>query len=164
MWAVKAGAAGDISLKHGETSNASVAWFRDDAGPHFTSALLYQDRLYVFPPHDHGVLSCFDAKTGATIYAEPLAGAAGFKASPCAVDGKIMCTDERGVTFVLDGGARFQLIRKNSLDEMTWASPAVAGDALYLRTVSLLYCVAIGSALPAPNMTNPNHQITNPKP
>ena len=64
------------------------------------------------------MLSCFDAKTGASIYAEALTGAAGFKASPCALDGKIFCTDERGTTFVIEAGSHFKLLRKNTLDEM----------------------------------------------
>jgi len=99
------------------------------------------ERLYVFPPHNRGVLSCFDAKTGTTIYAEPLPGAAGFKASPCLFDGKIFCTDENGTTFVVEAGPKFKLLRKNSVNEMTWSSPAIAGGAIYLRTVSHLYCI-----------------------
>lgn len=149
MWAVKAGASGDISLKPGETSNAGVAWFRDDAGPHFTSALVHEDRLYIFPPHDRGVLSCFDAKTGAPIYAEALNGAGGFKASPCVIEGKIFCTDEGGTTFVVEAGPKFKLLGKNAIGEMSWASPAIAGDAIYLRTTDHLFCIASGSVLPS---------------
>jgi len=136
MWAIKAGGSGDISKP-----NQHIAWFRNDAGPHFTSAVLDGERLYVFPPHNHGVLSCFDAKTGATIYAEPLPGAAGFKASPCLFDGKIFCTDENGTTFVVEAGPKLKLLRKNSVNEMTWSSPAIAGGAIYLRTVGHLYCI-----------------------
>ena len=32
LWAVRPGAVGDISLEEGQTSNAHIAWFRDDAG------------------------------------------------------------------------------------------------------------------------------------
>ena len=142
MWAVRAGASGDISLRENETSNAGIAWFRKDAGPHFTSALVHDGRLTVFPPHDRGVLSCFDAKTGATLYTAALPGAAGFKASPVRADGKIFCTDERGVTFVIEDGATFKLLAKNPLDEMTWSSPALAGGALFLRSITRLFCVA----------------------
>jgi len=154
MWAIKPGATGDISLKAEEKTNASIAWFRDDAGPHFTSAVLYRDRLYVFPPHDRGVLNCFDAKTGATLFQFPLPGASGFKASPFAFDGKIFCTDESGTTFVIEAGPQFKLISKNQLETMTWASPALADGAVYLRTVNHLVCLtnkttnAIGSQKP----------------
>jgi outer membrane protein assembly factor BamB len=159
MWAVKAGANGDISLHNGETSNAGVAWFRDDAGPHFTSALVQDGRLYVFPPHDRGVLSCFDAKTGQTIYAEPLQGAAGFKSSPCFADGKIYCTDERGTTFVIESGPKFKVLAKNAVNEMSWASSAIASGAIFVRTTEHLLC--IGGASPAMStVSTPNRQTT----
>jgi outer membrane protein assembly factor BamB len=145
MWAVKAGATGDISLRDGATSNAGVAWFRNDAGAHFTSPLVVDGRLYVFPPHDRGVLSCFDARSGQPIYAEPLPGAAGFKASPFLADGKIYCTDERGTTFVIAPGPKFELLAKNAVNEMSWASSAVAGGAIVLRTTEHILCIGAGS-------------------
>ena len=146
MWAIRAGATGDISLRPGETSNAHVAWFRTDAGPHFTSALLHEGRLYIFPPHERGVLSCFDAKTGATLYAEPLPGAAAFKASPCLSGGRIYCTDEKGTTYVVEAGPKFKLLGRNALDEMTWSSPALSDGALFLRTVGHLFCIGPAAA------------------
>jgi hypothetical protein len=87
------------------------------------------------------VLNCFDAKTGATIYQEPLPGAAGFKASPCAYDGDILATDEAGTTFIVAAGPAFKLLAGNRLDEMTWSSPALVGDAIILRTVSSVCCI-----------------------
>ena len=152
MWAVKAGASGDISLQPGETTSAGVAWFRFGAGPHFSSAVQHEDRLYVFPPHDRGVLTCFDAKTGATIYEGELPGCQGFKASPCVVDGRVFCTDEGGTTFVVEAGPKFKLLGKNSVDEMSWASPAIASGAIYLRTTDHLLCISSNSALPISNL------------
>lgn len=142
LWAIKPGASGDISLKPGETNNAHVAWFRPDAGPHFTSSVIVDGLLYTFPPHDHGVLSCFDAKTGATVYQESLPGAAAFKASPCAAGGVIFCADEAGTAFVVQAGPKFKLLAKNNLGEMAWASPALIDGVIYLRTVNHLLCIA----------------------
>jgi outer membrane protein assembly factor BamB len=159
MWAVKAGASGDISLRDGQTSNAGVAWFRNDAGAHFTSPLVFDGRIYVFPPHDRGVLSCFNAKTGEPVYAEALPGAAGFKSSPFFADGKIFCSDERGTTFVIEPGPKFTLLAKNAVNEMSWASSAIAGGAIFVRTTEHLLC--IGGA--SPSMPTPfllNHQTT----
>ncbi len=84
------------------------------------------------------MLSCFDAKTGATIYEGELAGNGGFKASPCVADGRIFCTDQRGVTFVVQAGPQFKLLSKNVNDEMTWSSPALADGAIFLRTAAHL--------------------------
>lgn len=142
MWAVKAGASGDISVRPGETASSGVAWYRYGAGPHFSSALLHEDRLYVFPSHDRGVLSCFDAKTGATLYEGELPGNGGFKASPCVANGKIFCTDQRGTAFVVEAGPQFKLLGKNAIAGMTWSSPALADGAIYQRTVDRLYCIS----------------------
>ena len=142
MWAVKAGASGDISLKPGATTSDGVAWFRFGAGSHFSSAAADQESIYVFPPHGRGVLSCFDAKTGATIYEGELPGGQGFKASPCIGDAKIFCTDEAGTTFVVEAGPKFKLLGKNSLGEMSWASPAIAANAIFLRTTDHLFCIS----------------------
>jgi hypothetical protein len=44
-----------------------------------------------------------------------------------------------GLYFALDSGLEYQEIARNDLGEMALASPAVAGDALYIRTESKLY-------------------------
>ena len=49
---------------------------------------------------------------------------------------------EEGVTFVLDAGDEYKEIAHNDLCEMSLASPAVAGDAIYIRTESKLYKIA----------------------
>jgi hypothetical protein len=43
---------------------------------------------------------------------------------------------------VLESGAEYKEIARNDLNEMTLASPAVAGDAIYIRTESKLYKIA----------------------
>src|SRR5262249_18831111 len=47
LFAVRAGASGDVTLKEGQTSNDSVAWRRNGAGPAMASPLLYGGLLYV---------------------------------------------------------------------------------------------------------------------
>ncbi len=140
MWAVKPGASGDISLKPGEKSNAYVAWFRNDAGPHFASAAVYDGLLYVYPPHD-GILRAFDAKTGNDVYQKKLPRARDFKASPWVHDGKIYNVDVNGVTFVVKAGPEFTLLGTNEIGDTCWSSPAVAHEALFIRGVEYLYCV-----------------------
>ncbi len=165
LWAVKAGAIGDISLKEGQTSSAHIAWFRSDAGSHFTSPVLAGDLLYVFPAHAREPLTCLDAKTGTTLYQHDLEGSRGFKSSPCAVDGKIFNTDEGGTTFVIEAASTFKLLHKNTLEEMTWSSPAIAGGAVYLRTVvSQTLLSFMGGAETAQNILSLPNQILTPTP
>jgi len=46
---------------------------------------------------------------------------------------------EDGDTFVIQAGPEFKLLGKNSLNEMSLATPAVARGSLFLRTQSALY-------------------------
>nr|MCU0781252.1 PQQ-like beta-propeller repeat protein [Akkermansiaceae bacterium] len=70
LYAIRPGAAGDISLKEGETTNRHVAWRQPQAAPYVPSFLVAAKHLYVIK--DIGVLSCYDAVTGASVYEERL--------------------------------------------------------------------------------------------
>jgi outer membrane protein assembly factor BamB len=139
LWAIKAGASGDISLKAGETSNASIAWSNPTAGPPMASPLLYGDNLYILM--QNGILICLDARTGQEIYKERLPGAKSFTSSPWAYGSKLYCLDEGGQTFVVQAGPKFELLGKNQINDMFWSTPALTRDALYLRGTDRLYCI-----------------------
>ena len=140
VFAIKPGAAGDITLKPGETTNAFIAWYQPAAGPYNPSPLLYGDYFYVL--FDFGFLSCHDALTGRQVYDKQRVrtGMTAFTASPWAANGKIFALSEDGDTFVFQAGPEYKLLHTNSLDEMCMATPAMAGDRLLIRTVTRLYC------------------------
>jgi outer membrane protein assembly factor BamB len=146
LYAVRPGAAGNLTLKEGEPSNAGVAWYNKDAGPAMASPLVYGDHIYILSQNG-GLLSCLEAKTGKAAYAKQrLPQAVGFTSSPWAYDGKVFCLDENGQTFVVKAGPDFKLLGTNKLDEMFMATPAIAGDALILRGIDHLYCVRASTA------------------
>ncbi len=140
LYAIKAGASGDISLKEGATSNEGVAWSVARGGVEMASPLVYQGHLYVLG-RNGGVVNCYDAKTGKVVYRERLPGAKSYWASPWASGDKIYCLDDGGTTHVIAAGPEFKVLSKNALEEMFWATPAIAGGAVYLRSVDHLYCV-----------------------
>ncbi len=141
LFAIRAGASGDLSLKEGQTDSAAVAWSHSRTGPEMASPLVYRGHVYIFG-RNGGIVTCYDARTGKQVYRERISGARAFWASPWASDGKIFCLDDGGSTHVLQAGPEFKVLGKNSLDEMFWATPAVAGRALFLRSVDHLYCIA----------------------
>jgi hypothetical protein len=100
---------------------------------------VYGDHLYTLL--DRGFLTCHDARTGKEIYGRQriAADAGAFSASPWAYGGKIFALSEEGATYVIEAGPQFRVLGKNSLDEMTLATPAVVGDSLIIRTQSKLY-------------------------
>lgn len=140
LFAVKAGASGDITLKSDATANGSVAWYLPKAGPLMATPLLFEGHLYVLE-QNLGLVTCYDAKTGKQVYRERLPQARGFFASPWAYQGKVFCLDEDAQTSVLQAGPEFKLLGQNKIGETCWASPALAGDALFLRTIDHLYCI-----------------------
>ena len=138
VFAVRPGASGDISLAKGEESNKFVAWFHPRASAYTSSPLVYRGRMYVV--NDNGILTVFDSQTGKEIY-KARAGGSGntFSASPWAADGKIYLLSEDGHTFVIEAGDKYVELSKNSVDEMSLASPALAPDTIFLRTQTKLY-------------------------
>jgi outer membrane protein assembly factor BamB len=144
MFAMKPGARGDISLDDdaGERSNEFVAWSDSKGGSYLPTPLAYDGGVYVL--NEVGILTRFDAKTGLQSYRSRLAGDGGsgaFTSSPWAYNGRIFCLDEEGTTYVVRAGETFEVLRVNSLDEFTLASPAIAGDRLLLRTETRLYSI-----------------------
>ncbi len=138
VYAIRPGASGDISLEKGETSNQFIAWHKESAGAYHPSPLVLGDYLYIL--ESKGLFSCFEARTGTAVYVKQRLGG-NYTASPWSCDGKIFCLSEDGDTHVIAAGPQFQLLGKNSLEEMSLATPAVAGERLLIRTFSKLYCI-----------------------
>jgi outer membrane protein assembly factor BamB len=145
VYAIRPGASGDISLKPGETSNQFIVWSNPRIGTYDTSGLVYGD--YYYSLMDRGLLVCHDARTGKEIYPRQRisAEATSFTASPWAYNGKIFALSEDGDTYVIQAGSEYKVLRKNSLNEMAMATPAVAGQSLVIRTATKLYRIGVGA-------------------
>ena len=140
LYAVKAGATGDITPKSGETTSAGVVWSETKAAPAMASPLAYQGHLYLLDQNG-GTVTCLDAGTGKQVYKERLRGASAFWASPWAYDGKVFCLDDSGTTYVVQAGPEFKLLGKNTINDQFWTSAAISGGALILRGVEGIYCI-----------------------
>jgi outer membrane protein assembly factor BamB len=138
--AIRPGAAGDISLAEGATSNEHVAWYQEREGSYITSPVVHQGRLYVL--YDKGFLAAFDTATGERLFKERIGrGGATFSASPIAHGDRLFCLSESGDTFVFAAGDAYELVASSALDELSLATPAVASDSLFIRTYTRLYRV-----------------------
>jgi outer membrane protein assembly factor BamB len=141
LFAVRAGAAGDVTPPEGTDQSDGVVWVNRGAGPGMASPLIYDGYVYLLARRG-GIVSCFDASTGEEKYQERLPGAQEFWASPWAFDGKIFCPDASGATHVLAPGSEFKVLDSNELEGRFWASSAVADGAIVLRSEDALFCVA----------------------
>lgn len=139
VFALRPGARGDISLKEGETSNDHIVWHQPQAAPYNPSPLLYKGLYYTL--YDRGFLTCHDAVTGQEIYGKQRleAGANAFTASPWAYNDRIFCLSEDGDCFVVEHGPDYRLLRKNSIGELSMATPAIAQGSLILRGTEHVY-------------------------
>lgn len=119
----------------GVLSESNVVWKQDRAVPRRPSVLLLDD--LVFMVDDSGVAACVDAHTGEEYWRKRLGG--NFSASPIHSDGRIYFLDEDGKATVVKADREYEVLATSELADGFMASPAVSGDALFLRTRSHLY-------------------------
>lgn len=138
LMAVRPGASGDVSLAKDEEANAFVLWRQPRFSGYTPSPLVYRGRVYAI--NDNGILQVADAKTGAEVFKARVGGGGHtFSSSPIASRGRVYLLSEDGDTFVLRAGDKYDEIAKNSLGEMSLASPAADADSLYIRTQTKLF-------------------------
>ena len=139
VYAIRSGAMGDISLKPDQTSNDFIVWSNPQIGPYNPTPLVYRGCYYTLL--DRGFLTCHDPKTGAEIFGRQRVtmDATSFTASLWAYNGKVFALSEDGDTYVMQAGPEFNVLGKNSLGEMSLATPAVANGSLIIRTANKLY-------------------------
>jgi outer membrane protein assembly factor BamB len=139
LYAIRPGASGNISLKDGEKNNEWIAWSQPRGSSIHPAYLISGDRLFV--NYDAGLLACFNAKTGETIFprARLDTGGGRFYASPWAYNGKVFLLNEDGTTWVIEDGPTFNVVRKNSIGDFAWATPAISRGSLFIRTYTKLY-------------------------
>jgi outer membrane protein assembly factor BamB len=145
MYAFKPGAVGDISLKPGQETNEFLAWRSSKGSPYTPTPIVYEGLFYTCS--DGGVLSAYDAMTGALIYQERLPSS--FSASPVASDGKLYLASQDGDVFVVKAGRKFELLATNPMGQELMATPAISDGLLIVRSENYVY--AIGQRTAAMN-------------
>jgi outer membrane protein assembly factor BamB len=141
IYAIRANATGDITLKAAETTNSFIAWSTKRGGNYMPTPIVVGDHL--FCGRDQGVVTCYTAKTGEQHYSERLGTSpSAFTASPVSADGKLYFTSEQGTVYVVRAAPKFEILATNELGEPCMATPAISGDALFFRTQGHLMCVS----------------------
>jgi outer membrane protein assembly factor BamB len=128
LWAVREGGVGDVTDTH-------VVWKMTKDAPHESSPVLVDDLLYSVC--EASVLICMEATTGKQVWSKKMPS--DYWASFLATRDRIYLSDKKGKTTILAPGREYKELAVNQLDGEMWASPAVAGNALLLRTKTHLY-------------------------
>jgi outer membrane protein assembly factor BamB len=131
LYVFRMGSRGDATSK--------LVWKYQRSVPQLPSVVVYRDVVYML--NDKGVLTTLDAATGQMLLQSRVRGLSdNYYASPVAGDGKVFLASHSGVVAVLRAGGQQELLAANPLEEEIFATPAIAGGRLYVRTVSALYC------------------------
>ena len=85
----------------------------------------------------NGILSALEAETGKLAAQGKLPGT--FWSSPVFADGHLFFFNREGKGYVVD--PELKVLATNQLADGCMASPAIAGKALFVRTLTHLYCL-----------------------
>jgi outer membrane protein assembly factor BamB len=110
-----------------------VLWTKQAGTPDVASPLLSGGRLFYYKEKS-GLLTCLDAKTGTAHYETArIPGVARTYASPVAAAGHVYLTDRSGRITVIADGPTLRVVAENDVGEGVDATPAPAGDSLFVR-------------------------------
>ena len=114
-----------------------VVWKDKHNAPKKPSFLLLGDLLYGM--EDTGIATCWEATSGKVLWSERTGGH--YSASPLAAAGRIYFFSEEGKATVFAAGREFKKLAESQLGDGFMASPAVSGEALFLRSRTQIYRV-----------------------
>lgn len=154
----------------GDVTDSHLVWKHARSVTDIPSALFYDGRLYLTA--DRGMAVCMDGTTGKTIWQNRLGGP--ISSSPVLAGQTIFSTDELGATHLFKAGTQFESLAINNLNDAVFASPALCGDRIILRSKDFLYCldgitpgapvtVNIQPAPPLPPLVRPGTSTSAPK-
>jgi outer membrane protein assembly factor BamB len=142
-YAISPSARGDITPKSTTDLPKGLTWWEPRGGSYVPTPIIVDDLLYTCS--GRGVLTVRSAMTGELVYQERLGGQ--YSASAVATKSHLYLSSENGVVTVVKTGREFQLISENDLQEAIFATPAIAGDTLLVRTTQHL--IAIQKSVPS---------------
>lgn len=126
----------------GDMTQKGLVWKYQRSVPQLPTVLAYQGTVYMI--NDGGILTTFNPETGAVHKQGRLRGAVdSYYASPVAGDGKVYIASRSGIVVVLAAGGEQNILAVNRLDEEIFATPAIVGSRIYLRTANALYCFGL---------------------
>ena len=143
IYAIRAGASGDITLRDDQTASEWVLWSTTRGGGFPATPILYRNLLYVVAG---SVLTAYRPDSGERVYQQRLASGGTFTASPVASDGKLYFASEDGDVVVVKAGPTFERVAVNPMGELIQATPAIAPGMLVFRLHR--HVVAVGGSTP----------------
>ena len=136
LFAVDPGGRGNVTETH-------VRWRQRRGVSHLPSFIVDNDLIFMVSDQS-GLANCLDARTGNQIWQERLRAGREPWASPILAGDKLYFCSKTGEVAGVAADREFELLAKNRIEGTINASPAVAGDALIIRSGRHLYHIAQG--------------------
>lgn len=132
---IRGGGSGDVTKTH-------MVWNLDSKSPsNIASPLVYDGRLFVVKKG--GISAAFDIDDGSQVWEKKrIQNFGNYFASPIAAGGRIYVPGENGRIVVLKAGPKVNILARNDVGDSLVATPAIADNRLYVRTLHKLYCFA----------------------
>jgi outer membrane protein assembly factor BamB len=105
--------------------------------PYIPSPIAVGDWFFT-SAHAGKAAHCYEAATGKILWQQPMGL---HHASPVSANGLVYFLNDDGVTHVVRAAAKFDLVARNEIGERSYASPAVSGGQIFLRSFKSLYCI-----------------------
>ena len=131
-----------VAIRPGATRDARrshVAWEIQRGIPETPSLLYCRGKLYLL--RDGGWLTCLEASTGRELFRERIGAPGQYIASPIVADDKVIAASVPGVVTVIQVDNELKVLARNNFGEQIFATPAVAGNKIYLRTENHLFAL-----------------------
>jgi outer membrane protein assembly factor BamB len=126
----------------GDLTASNVVWRLQKSYPGIPAPLVYRGVMYLMK--EGGIVSSLDPVSGQLLKQGRTPNALEeYYASPVAGDGKIFLASASGKVTVLKADAQWEILATNDLDDEVWATPAIAGGNLYIRTRNALYAFSV---------------------
>ena len=136
LLALKLSSQGDVS------NSDAIVWRKSQGTPYVPSPVLYDGMLY-YSQSNNAILSCADTKTGSNILNRTrIQGVNRIYASLVGADGRVFIVGRNGATVVIERSSEYKVLATNRLSGTFDSSPALAGNQLFVRSKTHLYCIA----------------------
>ena len=141
------------------TGSDPLLWSRTIAGEKGSTPAVAGGLLFLVT--ESGVAFCLEARTGRTLWEKRLGGR--YYSCVVTMGDQALFTNESGQTTIVAIDKEFRQLAKNSLDEPIYASFALVGDQLFVRTAKYLYCIQAGKPLWKQKKTEPSLSSKSPE-
>lgn len=146
IYAIGGRSGGGLALRgggRGDVTGSHRTWTINKGSN--VSSPVYHDGLLFWISDAQGIAYCADAETGNIHYQQRVTSSDQFYASAVLGDGKVYYLSRYGTTYVVAAQKKYKLLASNLIGDahaVFNATPAIAGNQLFIRSDTHLYCIA----------------------